>query len=408
MADNEFRAGWPRVTSALLGNAIGAHSLPPYTIGLFIGPLQAEFGWSRTSVSAAIAILTIATAIGAPLAGAALNRIAIKPLIASGLVVGAIGYFLLSAMGPSLVVFWSIMGLMALLGSGCAPVTLSHLLVSSFDRRRGVALGISMMGIGLSGALAPVLLGPVIATYGWRAGYVALGSTMACAVPVMLVLLYTGDTRISAVGHREPPSSFSAFRDAIFYRLLAAFFCIAIAVGGIVVHFVPMLSDAGYTASQAAKLASVLGLSLMAGRLLTGFLIDRIFAPIVAATLMSISAAGFLCLFVAGSPGLPFAAALVGLSLGAELDLLAYLVSRYFPSDAYGRTVGLLYSGFLAGVGTSPMIFAGIREQSGGYSLALLWSAALLCVASVLFARLPGFRCSVPGSRLKAPKPEAA
>lgn len=392
MSGSEFRRGWPPLTAALLGNAIGVHSLPPYTIGLFMGPLQAEFDWARTSISAGITVLTICSAISAPFVGSALTRVGAGPLVIGGLGFGSLGYFALSSMGPSVAIFWAIMAAMALLGSGCGPVTLSHLLVTSFERRRGTALGVAMMGIGLSGAVAPFLLGHVVNESGWRMGYVTLGVMMAGAIPVMLFFLVVTKTRFPATApRRHLPRESIPWTDPIFLRMLAAFFCVALASGGVVVHFVPMLVDNGYVATRASAGASFLGISLVAGRLLTGIIIDRVFAPTVAAVIMLGSSLGFVVLFSLGADWIPLTAVLVGLTLGAELDLIAYLVSRYFAPAAYGRIVGVLYAGFLVGVALSPLVYAILRDAGGSYSPCLLWAAAFLGIGASLFKGLPPF-----------------
>src|SRR5215813_1556288 len=165
----EFRRGWAAALGCLIGHVVGLHTLPPYTIGLFIGPLQDAFGWSRTSISLGITILTIGLAISAPVVGLLVDRVGERTLIAVGMVVLAIGYASLSTMTGSLAVFWTTMALMALLGAGCSPVTLSRILVFIFDRNRGMALGVTLVGTGLTGTLAPIVLGPVIVVYGWTA-----------------------------------------------------------------------------------------------------------------------------------------------------------------------------------------------------------------------------------------------
>ncbi|MGO7367616.1 MFS transporter [Rhizobium ruizarguesonis] len=405
MAASEFRRGWPALAAAMLGNAIGVHSLPPYTIGLFMGPLQREFGWERTSISAGITILTLCSAISAPLVGSAISRFGANFLIIFGLVCGAVGYLFLNLMGSSIMVFWALMAGMALLGSGCGPVTLSHLLVTAFEKRRGTALGVAMMGIGISGALAPPFLGRVIDMYGWRMGYFAVCCAMVVATPVMVCLQVANKTRfptvvpvVKAVGVAIP------WQDPVLWRLLASFFCVAVASGGAVVHYVPMLLDSGYESARATAAASFLGIALLAGRLFTGIVIDRIFAPTVACVVMLGSSLGFLVLFSLGPDWTLLVAILVGLTLGAELDLIAYLVSRYFPPVLYGRIVGILYSGFLFGVAFSPLVFALFRDVFGTYSPCLLWACGLLGIASVLFRGLPPFagNAQAYGRRLRA------
>jgi len=390
----EFRRGWPAVLACLIGNTIGLHTLPPYTIGLFIAPLQHEFGWSRISISLGITIITIGTAISSPAIGVIVDRVGERRLIATGMLMLACGYCALSSMNGSIGGYWTIMALMALFGSGCAPVTLSRIIVTLFDRDRGAALGIALIGTGLAGALAPVVIAPIIAGQGWRAGYLALAAVMLALLPIAFGLLLfngTGEPRVSPVQEHSRVSIAEAIKQPLFLRLLVLFFLIALGAGGVVVHFVPMLADAGYQPSHAAYFASMLGLSLVSGRLLTGFAVDRIFAPKVAMILMAGSAAGFAVLAVHGQEFLPYAAILVGMSLGAEIDLIAYLSSRYFAPRLFGCVFSLLYSGFLVGVALSPLVYAGLHDCIGSYAPGFIWTAVLLALSAVIFATLPRF-----------------
>ena len=393
----EFRRGWAAALGCLIGHVVGLHTLPPYTIGLFIGPLQDAFGWSRTSISLGITILTIGLAIGAPVVGLLVDRVGERTLIAVGMLVLAIGYASLSTMTGSLAVFWTTMALMALLGAGCSPVTLSRILVFIFDRNRGMALGVTLVGTGLTGTLAPIVLGPVIAEYGWRAGYQVLSLIMAVSLPIVLGLLVLNGVgkarpKVSPDAGRSPPPRLGEIaRQPLFLRLAAVFFCIAIATGGAVVHFVPMLVDAGYPAQTAAQMASLLGLSLVTGRLLTGIAMDYVFAPRLAVVLMAISAGGFVALGLGDSALLPYVAVFVGMSLGAEIDLIVFLASRYFAPQHFGRTFGLLYSTFLVGVALSPPVYALLHEAEGSYDPGFLWAAGFLALSAMLFLTLPRF-----------------
>src|SRR5262249_39455286 len=160
--------------------------------------------------------------------------------------------------------------------------------------------------------LAPIVLGPVIAEYGWRAGYQVLSLIMVVCLPIVLGLLILNGVgkarpKVSPDAGRSPPPRLAEIAcQQLFLRLAAVFFCIAIATGGAVVHFVPMLVDAGYPAQTAAQMASLLGLSLVTGRLLTGIAMDYVFAPRLAVVLMAISAGGFVALGLAYLPLLPY------------------------------------------------------------------------------------------------------
>jgi MFS family permease len=393
----EFRGGWAAALACLIGHIIGLHTLPPYTIGLFIRPLQDAFGWSRMSISLGITILTICTAISAPVVGLLADRIDERILIATGMLVLAVGYASLATMAGSLTAFWATMALMALLGAGCSPVTLSRILVSLFDRHRGLAVGVTLIGTGLTGTLSPLVLGPIIEEHGWRAGYLAMAAIMVVCLPIVLLLLLIGNgagaaRRRSLRTAGPSPVAFSdILRQRPFTRLAMAFFCIAIATGGSVVHFVPMLVDAGNTAADAARMASLLGLSLVTGRLLTGIAMDHVFAPRLAVGLMTASAVGFLVLATSGPGALPYVALLVGMSLGAEIDLIVFLASRYFRMHEYGRAFGLLYSTFLVGVALSPAVYALLHDAAGSYSSSFVWAAGFLAVSAFLFLTLPRF-----------------
>jgi MFS family permease len=298
--------------------------------------------------------------------------------------------------------FWTVMALMALFGSGCSPVTLSRILIRTFDQARGSALGFTLIGTGLAAAVAPVVVSPVISAFGWRAGYFALSGVMVVSLPLMLVLLSLG-SRVSfarrappAVGRADGVSRGRTFGRP-FVRLSLAFFLIALATGGVVVHLVPMLIGSGYLPHQAGRVASLLGLSLLVSRLVTGIATDWLFAPRLATVLMGISAVGF-ALLAAGSEVSPYVVLPMGLSLGAEIDLIAYLASRYFPSWHYGRVFGVLYAAFLSGVALSPLLYGRLYDLDHNYRSAFGLAATFLAISSILFATLPRYpKADSPG-----------
>jgi MFS family permease len=364
---------------------------------LFIAPLQHDFGWTRTSISLGITIITIGTALSSLLVGIVVDRIGERVLIATGMLALAGGYIGLSLMGGSISVFWTIMALMALFGAGCSAVTLSRIIVGMFDQHRGAALGAVLIGTGLTGALGPVMLAPVIAAEGWRAGYQVLALVMIIGLPIVVGLLVfnrVGSARLDASGRsqEQPLAGMTELaRQPILLRLLIPVVCVAIGTGGVVVHFVPMLIDAGYSPSRAGQMAGLVGLSLVSSRLIVGITLDHIFAPLVATSLMAVSALGFLGISITGSSLLPWTSMLTGMSLGAEVDLIAYLVSRYFPATQFGRAYGLLYGAFLTTVALSPVVYARFREWNGDYTAAFVWAAAFLAASSICFAMLPRF-----------------
>ncbi|MGY8663782.1 MFS transporter [Bradyrhizobium sp. UFLA05-109] len=388
--------------ACLIGHAIGLHTLPPFTIGLFIVPLQQDLGWTRTSISLGITIITIGTAITAPLVGVFVDWIGERLLIGTGMLMLAGGYFALSLMGGSVVQFWTIMALMALLGAGCSSVTLSRIIVGLFDRNRGAAIGVVLIGTGLASAVAPILLSPIIVASGWRSGYQTLALVMLVALPIVVGLLAFNEVggprraASNAPGSEDAVTVAEVLRHPMFVRLLVPFVLVAIGTGGVVVHFVPMLIDAGFSPARAGQMAGLLGVSLVSARLLVGVLIDFVFAPLVATVMMATSALGFLALAFGGQGATPYAAIFVGTSLGAEVDFIAYLASRYFPERYFGRAYGCLYSAFLLSVSLSPLVYAGFREAIGNYSPGFVWTSGFLALSSICFAWLPHFQKAAP------------
>src|SRR5207253_8735662 len=170
--------------------------------------------------------------------------------------------------------------------------------------------------------------------------------------------------------------------------LVAVFFLVAIALNGTVAHVVPLLTDAGLSPAKAAATMGIFGLAAMAGRLLAGYLVDRFFAAHVAAVLFLAPIAGFALLATA-SGGLPaLGVTLVGLGLGTEIDLIAFLTSRYFGQRSFGQIYGLCL--MLFGFGSSPGRFLGgyVYGLAGSYDPALMGAAAALVIAVVLVYRL--------------------
>jgi hypothetical protein len=118
--------------------------------------------------------------------------------------------------------------------------------------------------------------------------------------------------------------------------MVCAFFLVSASVQGCVVHMVAMLTDRGITVQTAALGSSLLGAAVLIGRVGTGFLLDRLFAPYLAAVLFGGYAVGIGLLWISRAQAMALVGAfLVGLGLGAELDIIAYLVSRYFGLRAF-------------------------------------------------------------------------
>ena len=151
------------------------------------------------------------------------------------------------------------------------------------------------------------------------------------------------------------------------------------------------------TATEATSVAGLIGVSMIVARLASGVLMDIVFAPWVGAGVMSLCAIGLL-LLATGDPALAWCGAIaIGLSIGIEFDLIAYLTARYFGLSAFGRIYGLLYGLTALGVSGSSLAYGYWADVAGSYRPALLCATGLLSITVILFLTLPRFRDGSPG-----------
>jgi predicted MFS family arabinose efflux permease len=306
----------------------------------------------------------------------------------------ALVLWLLGQTAGSLAWFYSCFFLAAFVGCGTTPILYTRAVAARFERARGLALGITLAGPGTAALLLPPFLNAQIATHDWRHGFLVLA--LIALVPWLLVAVALGpraepsarDQRLAASGHGRR----EALRSRLFWTLSLCFIVVAAGASALVVHMVPMLRDAGLDAATAARVASVIGGGIILGRLLIGWLIDRVFAPRVAAVIFAIAACGCLLLAYGGAPYARPAAFLVGFALGAEVDLMAYLVSRYFGLRHYGFLYGTIYAGFWIGIASGPALAGRLFDAFGNYELTLWLLCGLFITGSLLSLSLPRFR----------------
>lgn len=390
----EFHRHGLLLFGAFAGISVCIASLLFYTMGMFVTELGGAFGWDRTSVASGAAFFTAGMAISSPAWGRLADRWPLRPVICLALAATALGFVALATMPGSLVYFFAVVFTMSVIGTGASPVTFTVILNRAFEAARGSALGLALMGTGVGATLGPVLVGAAIARGGWRYGYGALAAVVLIAIPVVWFALRDVARLTPARAGSHTPLEGVAYADAVrmplFWRLAAIFFIAALGFGGLLVHLVGMLTDAGYPRTEAASIAGLVGLSIIASRLLTGVLCDRVFAPLVGAAAFAASALG--CAIITFSiENAVFGAILLGAAIGAEVDLVSYLIARYFGMRGYGAIYGAQYSAFLIGTGVSPIFMGAIFDARGDYRDAQYIALACLTSASLLMLSLPRF-----------------
>lgn len=398
-AGGEWRAGWPLVLTSAVGCGFAAtHAV---TLGSYIGPLTREFGWTREEITTCLFFGALGTIFLTPFLGRVLDRFGARRVALAGVPAYAFAHALFGFAGPSISSWYLVWGIMAILCMGISPVAWSMAVASRFDKSRGLALAIVLAGMSLNTAIMPFLSVQMIDAYGWRVAYWSTAAlVLAVAWPLTWAFFY--DARDLARG-REAEATTSeaapplpgrtlgeALRSTLFWRVA---FCMAL-VGGaysaIYIHFQPLLTDSGMTAGEAALLAGIIGPVSFGSRIVTGLLLDRYPAPIIAAVAFTLPIAS--CFLLQGYDGNPTVAAVAiaftAVAAGAEIDMMAYLASRYFGMKSFGVIYGSIFSGHTILWATMPPLAGRIYDRTGSYDGALMLCTAMLAVGVLLAATL--------------------
>jgi MFS family permease len=185
-------------------------------------------------------------------------------------------------------------------------------------------------------------------------------------------------------------------RSGTFVLMVTAFVLLAASVHACVIHLPTLFADRGATPQTAAMASSVVGLALLAGRIGCGFFLDRYFGPYVALAICGLSALGIALLWIStGSVAALAAAFLVGLGMGSEVDIIAFLMSRYFGLRSLGRTFGFAFGAFVLAGGVGPLVMGVSFDRTGSYRGPLAGFFAATLVAAALLTRLGPYRFGV-------------
>jgi MFS family permease len=394
--------GWWVVLASALGLFLGPIPICIFSFGVFLRSLSHEFHAGRAAISFAYTLFTLMGALWSPFAGRLVDRFGARRVILPSLVI--LGSILISSQLLSgkiwqLYVFYSLLGMIT---CGAGPVPYSKVISHWFDRYRGLALGLTMFGLGSGALIMPPLAQHLIARFGWRFAYGIVGAAIVLvSAPVVGILLRDRPERMDllpdgaslsqiarAGADTDPGMSWHEARHTrTFWLLLAAFVLVAASVQGCFVHMAALLSDLGSTAQAAALAVSVVGGGVLVGRVGTGYLLDRFFAPRIAALIFGGAAIGIALLLTARELHLT-AAFLIGLGLGAEVDIIAYLTSRYFGLRSFGQIYGFCFSGFGAAGGVGVYLTGAAFDARGTYTLPLTLFFISILIAVILMMRL--------------------
>jgi MFS family permease len=400
--------GWWVVLTAALGLFLGSASIMTFSFSVFLKPLIQEFHSGRGAISLAYTLFNLTTGMSVLVAGRMVDRFGARKVIAVCAVMFAVILLsnrIVSGKISELYVFYVALGLFA---PGISPLPYSEVVSHWFDRHRGLALGLMMFGLGTGAMIMPSVAQRLIAMFGWRLAYVAYGlAVLLISVPIVGVflrerpekmgLLPDGAAHIRTAKpdeHIRPGLSWREARHGRTFWIMACAFCLSGAsVQGCVVHMSAMLTDRGSTAQTAALASSVLGAALLIGRVGSGYLLDRLFAPLVAAFFFCVAAIGIALLGISTAPLVAFVAAfLIGLGVGAEADLIAYMTSRYFGLRSFGEIYSYAWAAFVLSGALGAYLLGIGFDARGSYFIPLAAFFIATLAAVLLITRLGPYR----------------
>ena len=363
-----------------------------YGLPFYYDYMVRDFGWSRTQVTSgnALSKLVVGPLFGF-FAGWIVDRFGPRRLMLAGILMAGVALIGLGSMS-SLWMFYAFY-LINALGYVCGGPLPNQILLSQwFDRSRGKAMGFAYLGIGIGGAAVPLLSVWLTQMFGWRTALEVLGIIIIMISLPLVLLVKEKSQPIQRESNSRPlESTNDVFRNPAFYLLALGSMCSIGAVGGANQHLKLFLSlDQHYAAAEAARIISLVLTFSIAGRLLMGWLADRIPKKIVMLLIYALVGSSIPLLFLAARHETMFLfAAVFGIGLGGEYMIIPLIAAELFGLRVLGRVMGVILTADGVAEAVFPMLIGYLRDQSGAYRTGFLLLVALALVGAFAVAFLP-------------------
>lgn len=395
-AKAEWGRHWPLPIAAALGYAtsvIHIYGLSPYIV-----PVSETYGWDRSTVTFGLTIATlIQAAFGVPI-GLLVDRIGPRPLGVIGVALTCTAFAAIGLGSDGDETRWYL--LWALMAFATLPVQATvwtAAVATRFAASRGLAFAITLCGASIAQAVFPWLGSQLIASYGWQSAMAIQAAIWAAIAWPVIALFFRGarDVRAgpSAPADVEPTADGVEFleglRSTIYLRLLLASFMFTFVALALVVNFIAIQVDGGMEATAAGVLAFWIGIFAIIGRLGTGFLLDRLRASLVGAAIFCLPILACLGFLFLGPEGALASAVLIGLTVGAEVDVIVYLATRHFGLKAFGALYGGLLVALSLGTALGPLAANMLYDATGTYDQFLWGAIGAMAVSVACLASLP-------------------
>lgn len=374
------------IVISIPGIMVSFGSLVIFSFGAFIKPLNERFGWSRGQISLAFTLAALMVAVFSPILGRVIDRAGVRRVLLPCVAIYCLAFASL-ALISSLAALYLAYVVLGIVGNGTAHLAWARVISSSFDKQRGLALAAMMAGVGAGAIGIPPLATWLVGSFGWSAASLIFAGAIF-VFGLLSPLLFLPDIRGSENRRRRATSFRDVRKNRVFWLIITGFFLFSIGINGVVAHLIPLLSDRGLSVSAAAFAASMLGVLTLFGRLLTGILLDRFPGSYVGGLFFALAAMGVAALSQARTiPSAYAAAGLMGLGMGAEADVMPYLISRFFAMDSFSEIYGYSFTAYAIAAAFGPLLMGWSFDQFHSYvTAALALAGAMLAGAFTIGA----------------------
>ena len=351
-----------------------------------------ELGWTRAQVTSgnAYSKIFVALAFGF-LAGRLVDRFGPRRLMLGGIIMAGGALIGLSYV-TSLAAFYFFYAFNALGYVFGGPLPNQVLLSRWFDKARGKAMGIAYLGIGVGGAIVPLLAYSLTQAYGWRGALRVLGFLMiAIAMPMAYFVrepVRTANANAAGAARLDLRAILS--RPAFYFLMIGSMASIG-AVGGTIQNLALYLSlDRKLPQVEIDTTLSIILAGSVIGRLTMGWLADRWSKKHVMFLIYTIVALSIPMLVYAPTPTtLKICAFLFGVGLGGDYMIIPLMAAELYGVAILGRVMGIVLTADSVSESVVPMLVASMRDASGSYASGFLVLVALAAVGALAVAMLP-------------------
>ena len=393
----DSKAGWTVIGGGVVASIVSPSVILFMCFGTFAGALRSEYGWSLEAVSIGATIISLVVAVVAPCQGWLIDRLGSRLPLLISFPVFAASVSAMSFLPSDIGVFYLACACLPVAALGLWPPSFMRMVSTWFDRKLGLALGLVNVGPGIGTTLLPPLVGLAIVMAGWRHAYLILGLVIIAIGLPMTYATLRERRELASPTRVLPDVEGDALRSALtsrpFWLISMSFLGLGFISSGVIIHQLDILSEHGLDHRSVLALQAVFGAASIVGRILVGWLLDRVHVtrlmPLLMLTVVGVMA-GYA--FATSAWVLFVAVAAFGLVIGAEFDVCGFAIRRYHGMRHFGAIYGFVFSMFQVGGALGAVVFGAMRDRAGSYVIPLTSAAVLALSAGLAFLLLGRYR----------------